>query len=297
MKYSIITLLRNIKFLMSVHLKEYTRDKMYEMITLIEDYCKYEFLDEDNPYEKDTLEILDYEKTLDLLLMQPRSFCRFGDGEIDLINGKSIAFQNYDAKLADIMLTILKENNSDLYIGINYNYFHSTRGLSAYNRKFYMLNAKPYRDFLLKNCNRERIYIAAAFNQYYMFSEHLEYREYYFKIKFLFKNRKLIIFAGKDVFSDIKYDVFEMAESKEYIAEPNRNAFEKYEDILNNARGYTKDHVLCFILGPTSKALVYQLAKEGYLAWDIGHMAKDYDAFMRGIEKTAENTRSFYAPD
>ena len=107
---------------MSVHLKEYTRDKMYEMITLIEDYCKYEFLDEDNPYEKDTLEILDYEKTLDLLLMQPRSFCRFGDGEIDLINGKSIAFQNYDAKLADIMLTILKENNSDLYIGMNYNY-------------------------------------------------------------------------------------------------------------------------------------------------------------------------------
>ena len=67
--------------------------------------------------------------------------------------------------------------------------------------------------------------------------------------------------------------------------------------LLEKARSYGKDKTLCFILGPTSKVLVYHLAREGYMAWDIGHMAKDYDYFCRNTEKTDHQIAEFYAAD
>lgn len=33
------------------------------------------------------------------------------------------------------------------------------------------------------------------------------------------------------------------------------------------------------------------------MAWDIGHLAKDYDAYMRGIDKTEGNIAEFLKPD
>ncbi len=33
------------------------------------------------------------------------------------------------------------------------------------------------------------------------------------------------------------------------------------------------------------------------MAWDIGHLAKDYDAYMRGIDKNEENIVEFFKPD
>ena len=52
-----------------------------------------------------------------------------------------------------------------------------------------------------------------------------------------------------------------------------------------------------FILGPCSKVLVYMLSREGRLAFDIGHLAKDYDFYMKGYERNSKNIREFYRPD
>lgn len=291
-------LFRNIKFLMKYSLEEHERDQMFEVLNRVEDIYHYEIMD---PHRKADVwfpNVLDYEGTIKILLEQPKSFCRFGDGEINLMEGRSISFQKYDARLAEGMRQILRENNPDLYVGINYNYFHSSSEMSDYVRRFYLIDVKPHRDFLIRNCNRERdFYIAAAFNQMYTAFDEMNIDAYYHQILSMFKDRKLVVFLGENVMKKLEYNIFDVAESVEYVYGPSSDAFEQFDDLLQQAQSYPKDYTLCFILGPTSKVLVSELSKKGYIAWDIGHMAKDYDAYRKKVDKTTGFIQEFYAPD
>lgn len=51
------------------------------------------------------------------------------------------------------------------------------------------------------------------------------------------------------------------------------------------------------ILGMTATVLAADLTDLGYVAWDIGHIAKDYDAYMKKMECTTENMKKFWDPD
>lgn len=55
--------------------------------------------------------------------------------------------------------------------------------------------------------------------------------------------------------------------------------------------------IIVFILGMAGKVMAAELAEQGYTCWDVGHLAKYYDAFMKGMEGTEDNIRKFYAPD
>lgn len=294
-KYSLITFLKNLKYLFSYPLRDIEREAAYTALSRVEDVYHYEIMD-GNDVKSKIPNILTPEESLDLILSNPKSFVRFGDGEINIINGKSIPFQNYDEKLASIMLEILEKNVEDLYVGINYGYFHTSKHMNEYNRKFYLLDVKPLRDFLIKHCNLDRTYIAAAFNQMYIGSNGNDLQDYYDNIKKMFKGRQLVIFAGKGILDNLENDVFEEAESKEFVWGPSKNAFEYFDEIYEQARTYSKDKTLCFILGPASKALVYRLSQEGYMAWDIGHMAKDYEYFCKQ-QNSEKDIKEFYAPD
>lgn len=269
---------------------------MYQTLLRAEDLYVYELLDKDFLEEK-KLQVLDYEKTISLLLEKPQSFCRIGDGEIDLIQGRSISFQEYDINLAEILKEILKIKCENLYVGINYNYFHSSKMLNDYNRKFYLTSVKPYRDFLNENCCKDRTYIAAGFNQLYMVLDDFDYKEHFERLKKLFLNREIVVFAGEGIIENLKYNIFDYAKDCIYENGPIKNSFSQYERLLECSRNFPKNKILCYILGPTSKALVYKLSKEGYMAWDIGHLAKDYDMYCQKIDKSPENIINFFSPD
>lgn len=212
--------------------------------------------------------------------------------------GKDIPFQKYNEELKNIMLEILKNNNKNLYVGINYNYFHSLDNLNTINKEFYLLYARKYRDFLFEYCNKNRQYIAAGFTQLYTLLVDYNYSDYFKKIKLLFKDRELVIVAGHGVLDKLQFDIFELAKSREYIQAPNLHAFSEFDNLLNAALDFPSDKkTFVFILGPCSKALVYKLTQNGYMAWDVGHLAKDYDAYMRGIEKNEKNIVEFFRPD
>ena len=103
--------------------------------------------------------------------------------------------------------------------------------------------------------------------------------------------------GGKDVFKNIEYDVFEYAQSKVFVNKMNRNAYREFDIILKEALEVPKNNVLLFILGPCSKALVYELSKQGRMAWDIGHLAKDYDWYRKDIKVSEKNIVKFFSPD
>ena len=53
------------------------------------------------------ISVMSIDETLDQLLETEQSLIRFGDGEFNLINGNSIAYQEYQEELAQEMREIL----------------------------------------------------------------------------------------------------------------------------------------------------------------------------------------------
>lgn len=186
MRYSIACFIKNfinnIKFLIKYDLKTVK----YEMYISSYENVLYAINDSKNKNKLPLLNILSFQETVELLLKEPKSFCRFGDGEFELINGKSISFQKYDKRLGTALQSILESKNKELYIGIN-DYFHINSGLNMFNKKFYFDKAPAYRKMLLQYCDRKNLYINAGFNQTYILLEKFNYEEYYKKLKIYLK--------------------------------------------------------------------------------------------------------------
>lgn len=243
---------------------------------------------------------MNVEDTLDLLLENPKSFCRYGDGEFFITFGQNIGFQEYDKKLAERLCEILQSKDDKCYIGIDHRYFYmSTSDMIEYQKNDVRKMGHMIRPAMLRYCNRKKLYITSIFSCFYMTHNHnlYEYQIHFNKVKELFRGRNLVIFTGKSVFDNITHNVFEYADDIKWIFTESRNAWSHYEEIMTAARQFSKDWILCFILGPTATVLAYDLAQEGYTAWDIGHIAKDYDAFMKGIIQTVENNKKFFSAD
>lgn len=60
---------------------------------------------------------------------------------------------------------------------------------------------------------------------------------------------------------------------------------------------YPQNYLVGLILGLTATVLAYELSNLGYFAYDIGHLPKDYDAFMKKAARSAEAIAKFYVPD
>lgn len=198
------------------------------------------------------------------------------------------------------MREILESSNDKCYVGVDGRYFTSTVNFSKNFKTFSKVNGLWIRSLILKHCNRKRLYINAAFTSLhdtFDFSTP-KYAELTKKIKEIFRGRNLIIFSGKTVFDKINYNIFEFAANRVHVFTESINAWAKYNEIMAKAREFPKESsTLCFILGPTATVVAYDLAQEGYTAWDIGHIAKEYDAYMKYLDGNKNSLKNFYDPD
>lgn len=124
-----------------------------------------------------------------------------------------------------------------------------------------------------------------------------EFDEFYMEFKKIWNNIDIAIICGERVFSDIEYNIFNNASSIEYLYCPSKNAFDQYDEILSNAKKISKNKLIITILGPTAKVLVFDLQGIGYRALDLGHLAKDYNAYKKKIIKNKISIGKFFEPD
>ena len=245
------------------------------------------------------LQVLDARQTISLLANHPKSFTRYGDGEIHIMEGIDQAFQKYEPALAEKMRNILRTKRDDVYVGLNHAYWESPDLYTERNRKFYRVRATGYRRFFTEHCDPTALYLdAACFGAYYRFDESFDYEGHYERIKALFAGKKIAIVAGDGVFEKLEHNVFSRAKEQLIIHGPRIHAFSEYDGLLEKIeKTVPKDHLVCLILGQTATAMVPDLTDMGYMAWDVGHVAKDYDAYMKKTEKTQKNMDAFWAPD
>ncbi len=69
------------------------------------------------------------------------------------------------------------------------------------------------------------------------------------------------------------------------ILGPERDAFLKYEQIMEAVLKTDPGRLVLIAMGPTATVLAYDLAKMGYQALDIGHIDIEYEWYLRGLSR------------
>lgn len=240
--------------------------------------------------------IMSVDETLDVLVNEKKSICRFGDGELSIVNGKGIPFQIFDEKLQKRLIEILQSSNDEVLIGLPRIAFYSKENTTDENKVFWRKKGEHFRNITLPWVDMNKQYYPTEVTLAYSYYINYDMEKYFAKFRKIWEGRDVVIITGKTVFDKITHNIFDNARSVEYIYGPSMNAFSEYDDILNKALEIDKNKIVISILGPTAKPLSYDLALKGYQALDLGHIAKSYDLYKKGISTNAKNV-NFYRPD
>lgn len=249
--------------------------------------------------QKSTLHILDQDSSLALLESNPKSFVRIGDGEIRLMWGDDQPFQKFEKEIVERLYDLLRNPRPDMYVGVNWSYFEPLPRNSERANYFNARHAYDFRNFYLEHCDKNAVYLDAECTFYNFNNPDDPYYPLLFKRwKNLFANKKLAIICGEGILDSLDYDVFELAETKQFIYGPRRHAWDVHGELMDRIKAEVpKDYILVFILGMAGKAMIPEVTDLGYMAWDIGHLAKSYNAYMTKMPGTKENIDRFFAPD
>ena len=299
------TLYKNIKFLCKNNLWDLKRTSEWADIEKIPAIRKMRFFQEMQQHKILSLraDILDYDKSIDYIIETRCSLCRFGDGEFNLINGGNLSFQKYNKLLAERLKEILMScfdssaNNKNVKIAIVRLYYNFSDWSNFIFPDFFKDYVTLNEDFIVDLCNPRYTYISAEISQLYHIFKDYDFDSYFEHIKEIWKNRDITIICGDRIFANIEHNIFDCAKSIEYIYAPTTDAFEQYEQIIEKAKAVFKDNLIIAILGPTAKLLAWDLSKLGYQALDFGHIAQDYDSFIKKEKRDVENIKKFFGAD
>lgn len=229
------------------------------------------------------IKVLDLEASLRKLLETKKSIARFGDGELDLILGRQLKFQKLDKKLSERLEEILKSKTDKCFIGIP-DALVAFENLTEESEKFWIKNMYRTRASWLKYLNNDITYCTANITRLYIrYKDKSKCGEYFDLLKKIWENREIVICEGEKTRFGVGNDLLNKCKSVERIICPAEDAFDRYDEILENIRKQKQDKLYIIALGPTATVLAYDLAQEGYQALDIGHCDIEYEWFNRNV--------------
>lgn len=231
---------------------------------------------EENGLDVKVLGILD---TLNYVMAHSSSVARFGDGEMDIITGHSIPYQDYDEHLANELKNIISsESNESLVICLS----DVFERLDRYNQEAV--------DFWKQHLNNNYVnykslckapwYGSTFISRPYMDLVDKSLSNMYFKnIKNLWDKRDILIVEGVNSRSGVGNDLFDNANSVERIICPSKNAYSKIDEIESLIERHAENKLVLLILGPTAKVLAKRLSIKKFQAIDMGHIDSEYEWF------------------
>lgn len=229
--------------------------------------------------------------TIDKIIEDKSSVSRFGDGELHLLmQTKDLKFQRRSNELSTRLMEILISNEENLLICIPKIFSNSDLKVrTKQSRHFWKDHLANYRLVWYKHLNPEKVYYSSTFTRNYIAMKEKSKLENYFEnLKKIWDKRDLLIIEGEFSRFGVGNNLLNNAKSICRILAPNENAFEKYEQILNEAIKYSKDKLILIALGPTATILAYDLHKIGYQAIDIGHLDVEFEWYL---QKTTIRTK------
>jgi len=231
--------------------------------------------------------VLSLEETLELILKDGCSISRFGDGEIKLTTGHSLAFQHYSNELGEALRLVLSSSTPGLLVCIP----DIFGNLSIYNKDtevHWKQHLSRYRKWWLHYLGKQRREYGNAFitRCYNMYLDKSNVGSLFEMMKKIWEGRDIILVEGKQSRLGVGNDLFHNATSIKRMLAPNTEAFSYRQKIIEKVREYeASKYLILLALGPTATVLAYDLSNEGYQALDIGHIDIEYEWFRMGASK------------
>ena len=255
-------------------------EKLEEAICLLSEIGVDRFRQVFKQEELFDISVMSIDETLDELMKTEKSLIRFGDGEFNIMNGYSIAFQEYNEELARGMKEILLTANQEEMLLCMPEVFKAFKGefpLDYNSEIFWKKELDRYADFFQEYC-QSKTYGSAFISRPYIYSkDKTRAFDQFEKMKQLFEGKDLLIVEGATSRSGVGNDLFDKANSIKRIICPSHNAFSKIQEIKENILEHSEGRLILLMLGPTAKVLAYQLAQQGYRTLDLGHIDSEYE--------------------
>lgn len=243
------------------------------------------------------LNVMSIDETIDELIDKQCSLIRFGDGELNLIGGNSITFQDYDKSLADQLMQVIAMDHDKILVCIP-DIFGELNMYTVRSQKFWKEHLLFYRKKYYKYCRKDYVYGNAFISRcYYMIDDKEKCKTWFEKIRKVWENKKIVVVEGDVSRNGLENDLFNNVMSLERIICPSKNAYYVYEKIRTICHSYTKDTLFLLSIGAVSKILVKDLVDNGYRAIDIGNLDMEYYWFCEKVDYKKHPPKRNYTVD
>lgn len=248
---------------------------------------EYEIYADSEFVKKECPQIVDAKSTAYILRKERKSLARFGDGEFEILCGRSRPlFQDVNEKLSIRLREVLNYQEEKLLIAIADNYGSLEKYTDDAARDIRMYMTKSVREEHMRLLHLNRQYYDAYISRPYMIYRDKEHAgERFDWVKAIWNDEDVLIVEGEHTRFGVGNDLLKNAKSVTRIITSDKNAFSKYQEIRDAAHKYGKNKLILAILGPTATVLAYDLAKENYWAIDIGQFDIEYEWFLRKVDK------------
>lgn len=258
----------------------YNQEHPEELVADLEVYCQTGVL----PGKKlqSCPKVMDIQQSLDYILDNHSSVIRYGDGEMDIMMGHGIPYQDYDDNLAKQLRSMIQiESTPELLICLS----DVFEGLERYNREavdFWTGHLEQYKEAYRSLCTAD-FYGSTFISRPYMDLKDKSVSEAHFeKLQKLWAQRDILIVEGENSRSGVGNDLFDNARSVQRIICPSKNAYSKVGLIQEAIEKNSEGRLVFLMLGPTAKVLAYHLSQKGIQAIDLGHIDSEYEWFKMG---------------
>lgn len=221
------------------------------------------------------------EDSVNYIIQTHCSVSRLGDGEIKLVAGKKLGFQDENSILQEKMIEVLSKPIENHIVCLP-DIFNDLTIYDSDSQKHWKKHLAFYRRYWYRYINKQANFYNAFISRCYMMYQNPSMSSRMFELlKQIWQNRDVIIIEGEQSRLGVNNDLFNNTKSIKRILTPNRNAFNYYQLILDKVTQYDKqEYLILLALGPTATVMAYDLAKLGYQAIDIGHVDIEYEWFL-----------------
>ena len=228
--------------------------------------------------------VRDIDQTLDYVIENKSSIIRFGDGEMDLMLGRSIPYQVYDENLASQLKEIISlQSDKKLVIGLP-NVFSDRSNFTPAAEAFWKGHLEHHLKDYVELARADWYGTTFVSRPYIDYEDKSKAKGQFEKLKSIWENRDILIVEGITSRSGVGNDLFDKAKSVKRIICPSHNAFSLIEEIQEAVLQYAENRLILCMLGPTAKILSYNLFKKGYRVLDIGHIDSEYEWMKMGAD-------------
>lgn len=241
------------------------------------------------------LQIFKSDETIRQILQKRLSISRFGDGELQMMqhyknnglvtNFHVDTFQQYSTLLGSRLWEVFDSADDGHLNCLPYQFKDAS--ISRIRARMFWQREWLGQTKILESFISNRQYGDTNFTRFYIDRKDIKsFPDYIRLLKEIWNDREVLLVEGTLSRAGINNDLFEGVKSLKRILCPSRNAFEKYNEILQTVRKYANREMLILLcLGHTATVLAHDLSKLGYQAIDLGHVDVEYEWFKIRAKK------------